>query len=431
MLAGESIGSGITAAVVQRREATRRHLEGAMGIAVVFGLLAGAAVFAAAPAVEPLFGQDIVDLTQLGALFFPLAAVPATSAGILQRQLRFGRIAAIELGGVLAGIAVSIALAVSGMDAEALVLGVLASQAVAALAFVVSAPPPPPRRRPAESAELLAFGVPNAAAAAASVGARNVDYAVLAARAPAAAVGFYWRAYQLGVEVPRRFGSSILGQLALPLYARAEDSAHRLQMRARMVQLHTLLMVPPLLLLIVLAPLLVPALFGERWEPAVTPTQLLAGVGIIGTALAGTGPLLSAIGKPRALLHWNLGNVAVVGVAVYLAAPHGLTAVCVAVLGVRLLRYFGAYALLFHRLAGVPFAEAWRDPGPALVAGGAMAGVLAALQALALSEVPAGAEVVIVASLAAPLYLGALRLVFPGAYADLVSGVRRLLGRRG
>ena len=428
MLAGETIGSGVTAALVQRRDATRAHLESGMALSLAFGLITGTAIYLGAPLSEPLFGEEIVDLAQLGSLYFPLVAVAATPAATLQRRLSFARIAAIEVGGVLAGLTISIALAAGGLDAEALVLGAVAGQALTTAALLVTAPPPRPRRNPPEMAELLRFGAPNAAAAAASVGARNVDYAVLAARAPAASVGFYWRGYQLGVEIPRRFGSSILGQLALPLYARADDAAHRLQMRARMVQLHTLLMVPPLILLIVLAPVLVPGLFGERWQPAVTPTQLLAGVGIISTALAGMGPLLSAIGRPRALLHWNVGNVVVVGAAVFLAAPHGLTAVCLAVLGVRIVRYFAAYVFLLNRLAGVRIAEAWRDPGPALVAGGAMAAGLIALQALVLAGLPPAVEVALVATVAAPLYLGALRLLFPASLVDLRSGVRRVLG---
>lgn len=427
MLAGETVGSGVTAALVQRRDATRAHLESGAALSVAFGVVAGVAIYLGAPLTEPLFGEEVVDLAQLGAAYFPLVSIAATSAAILQRRLSFARIAAIEVGGVFAGLATSIALAAGGLDAEALVLGAVAGQALSTAALLVTAPPPRPRRRTVEMAELLRFGVPNAAAAAASVGARNVDYAVLAARAPAASVGFYWRGYQLGVEIPRRFGSSILGQLALPLYARADDASHRLQMRSRMVQLHTLLMVPPLILLIVLAPVLVPALFGARWEPAVIPTQLLAGVGILSTALAGVGPLLSAIGHPRALLHWNLGNVVVVGAAVFLAAPHGLTAVCLAVLGVRIVRYFAAYVFLLNRLAGVSIAEAWRDPGPALVAGGVMAGVLIALQALVLAALPPEVEVALLAIAAAPLYLGALAVLFPGSLADLRSGVRRVL----
>jgi lipopolysaccharide exporter len=431
MLAGETVGSGVTAALVQRREAARAYLEGATAIALAFGVVAGLLVFVGAPLTEPLFGREISDLAQLGAPYFPLVALAATSAAVLQRRLSFARIALIEVGGVLSGLAVSIALAAAGLDAEALLIGALTGQALATAAMLISAPPPRPRRRRSETAELLRFGLPNAAAAAASVGARNVDYAILAARVPAATVGFYWRGYQLGVELPRRFGSSILGQLALPLYARADDGIHRLQIRARMVQLHTLLMVPPLILLIVLAPVLVPGLFGERWEPAVTPTQLLAGVGIISTALAGMGPLLSAIGRPRALLNWNLGNIVVVGAAVYLAAPHGLTTVCLAVLGVRIIRYFAAYVFLLNRLAGVPIAEAWRDPGPALVAGGAMAAGVCALQALVLAELPPAVEVVAVAVAAAPLYVGALAAVFPGALADLRNGIRRVAGRAG
>ena len=431
MLAGEAIGSGVTAALVQRRDATTAHLESGMALSVGFGVGAGAAVYLGAPLTEPLFGEDVVDLAQLGSPYFPLVAVAATSAAVLQRRLLFPRIAVIEVGGVLAGLALSIALAAGGLDAEALVLGAVVGQALSTAALLWAAPPPRPRRRATEMTDLLRFGAPNAAAAAASVGARNVDYAVLAARAPAASVGFYWRGYQLAVEIPRRFGSSILGQLALPLYARADDAAHRLQMRARIVQLHTLLMVPPLILLIVLAPVLVPILFGERWEPAVTPTQLLAGVGIISTALAGMGPLLSAIGHPQALLHWNIGNVVVVGAAVFLAAPHGLTAVCLAVLGVRIVRYFAAYVFLLNRLAGVSIAEAWRDPGPALVAGGAMAAGVIALQALVLGALPPAVEVALVAVAAVPLYLGALAVLFPGSLADLRGGVQRLLGSRG
>ena len=121
----------------------------------------------------------------------------------------------------------------------------------------------------------------------------------------------------------------------------------------------------------------------------------------------------------------------VVGAAVFLAAPHGLTAVCLAVLGVRIVRYFAAYVFLLNRLAGVSIAEAWRDPGPALVAGGAMAAGVIALQALVLAALTPAVEVALVAVAAVPLYLGALAVLFPGSLADLRGGVRRLLGSRG
>lgn len=431
MLAGETVGSGITAALVQRPDATAEHLRSASAIAFWSGLLAGLAVLALAPLAGELFGDPIVELVRIAAAYLPLVALAATSAAILQRRLRFALLAAVEAGGVLIGVAASIALAAAGLEGEALVLGAVAGQAAATLALLLAAPPPAPFAAPlAQSRELLRFGLPNAAAAAASVGARNVDYAVLAARAPAASVGFYWRGYQLAVEVPRRFGSGVLGQLALPLYSRASDAEHRLAMRSRIAKLHALIVVPMLLLLVMLAPLLVPGLFGERWEPAVVPTQILAGVGVLGTALAGMGPLISALGRPGALLRWNLVNIAVVGLAVYLAAPHGLTAVCLAVLGVRIARFFAAYAFMLRPHAGVPLEELWLDLGPALLASALMAGAVGLAQQAGLAAAPVAVELACVAVLAPAAYLGALRVLFPGSLGVLGSGLRRLAGGR-
>jgi lipopolysaccharide exporter len=428
LLAGEAAGNGITASLVRLPVARTEHFESGTLIALAAGFGIGAGVVAMTPLVAPLFGDEVARLLRLGAPFVPLAAAAAASIAILQRRLAFKRIAILETAGVLAGLGASIALAVAGMDADALVLGAVVGQALMTVALLAAASPPLPALRRPEARELLRFGAPSAAAAIASVGARNVDYAVLAARASAAQVGFYWRGYQLGVELPRRFGGSILGQLALPLYAQAEDHAHRLDLRARIVRLHTLVAFPALALLIVLAPVLVPALFGERWEPAVAPTQILAGVGMLGAVESGAGGLLSALGHPRVLLGWNLTTLVVVGIAVYLAAPHGLTAVCLAVLGTRLVRQAAMYGLL-SRYAAVPAARLWRDPAPALTATAAMAVVVVALQAAGLGSLPPAAEVSLLAVIAPLSYAGALRIAFPDALADLTGAVRRLARR--
>ena len=50
-------------------------------------------------------------------------------------------------------------------------------------------------------------------------------------------------------------------------------------LRRRMVRLLTMTIFPLLVGLVVLAPVVVPWLFGPDWVPAVLPTQLLAGAG--------------------------------------------------------------------------------------------------------------------------------------------------------
>jgi lipopolysaccharide exporter len=429
MLAGDIIASGITAALVQRPTLSHAHVESGAFLALTSGAIAALAVFSLVPVADQIFGSETAELFRLASPYFLVVAAAAVSRGLLQRDLGFARLGVIEAIGILAGSAASVALAVAGLDAQALVLGTLAGQALATCLLLLAAPPPRPRRHPSELRDLTSFGAPNAVAAAASVGSRNVDFAVLAARAPAASVGFYWRGYQLGVSLTRQL-VGILGQLALPLYSRAESSEHRLHMRYRIVRLHTLLVIPVLALLILLAPLLVPAVFGDRWEPAVLPTQILAVVGMINTAQGGLGPLMVAVGRPRALMTWNLVNIAAIGTAVYIAGPHGLETVCLAVLGVRLARYAAAYVFLLNRFVGVPVREMWLDPMPAAVASGLMIAAVAGLQALVLDSLPPVIEIAAAVALAVPAYLMALRVVFPHAFRDLLQALSRLLKRR-
>ena len=426
MLAGDVIGSGITATLVQRHTLTHAHVESASFLALISGTIAVFVVFALVPLAGELFGSETAELFGLAAPYVLVVAAAAVSRALLQRELSFARLAVIEAVGILAGSAASIAMAVAGLDAEALVLGTLAGQVLATSLFLRAAPPPRPRRHRPELRDLTSFGVPNALAAAASVGSRNVDFAVLAARVPAATVGFYWRGYQLGVSLSKQL-IGVIGQLALPLYARAESAEHRRFLRSRIVRLYTLLILPVLALLILLAPLLVPAVFGERWEPAVLPTQILAVVGMINAMQGGLGPMIVAVGHPRALFTWNLVNIVSIGAAVYIAAPHGLEPVCLAVLGVRLVRYAAAYVFLLNRLAGVPIRRMWIDPMPAAVGSGFMCAAVVGLQALVLKTIAPVAEVAAALALAPAAYILALRVLFPDALTDLLQALRRLL----
>jgi O-antigen/teichoic acid export membrane protein len=426
MLAGALGGDGLGAALVQRGELRRAHQESAMFLALAAGAAAALLTLACIPLADALFGGAVADLLPLAATFFPVTAVAAVSQSVLERRLDFRRVAAIDAAAALAGAAAAVGLAVAGLDASALLLGALAGQvALAALLLAAVRPPRPwPHRR--ELREIVSFGLPNMAAGAASIGAQNVDYAVLAARASPATVGFYWRGFRLGVDGQRKL-SGVLMRIALPLYARSESADDRRALRARIVRLQTLLLFPLLAGLILLAPVLVPALFGERWTPAVVPTQLLAVAGMVSAAQTGIGPLVAAVGRPDALLRWNLTNICALSVVVYLAAPEGLTAVCVAVVGLRLVRFWAAHEFLLRRLVGIPVSRMWRDSGPALVAAAIALAAASGVQALVLDSLPEWLEVPLAACLLGAAYALALRVIFPSCLAQLLAVLRRLL----
>ena len=98
--------------------------------------------------------------------------------------------------------------------------------------------------------------------------------------------------------------------------------------------MHATVVVPLLALLIVVAPVLVPWLFGDPWRGAVVPTQILAVAGMIAAVLTGYPQVMLAVGRPRVLLQFNLVVLGVYVGVVAATVDRGLTTLCVGVVGV-------------------------------------------------------------------------------------------------
>jgi len=419
---------GLTAPLVQRRTVDEAHLRVAVLLSLTLGLgLAAIVALVGEPALKPVFGDRIAELIPLTAPFFVLAGLSAVPQARLERALGFRRLGLIYVARMVAGSLASVALAVAGVDAAALVLGPLVGVALATVLLLFASPVVRPAWHRAEAREITRFGFPSLASGLASIGAQHIDYAVVAARLPAASVGLYWRAYTLGVDYQGKL-SGILVQIGLPLYARAADLATRQAMRERIVRLQTLLLFPLLGALILLAPVAVPLIFGEQWEDAVEPTQILAVAGMMAAIQAGTGPLLLAVGRPGVLLRWNLTKIVGLGLVVYFVAPEGLVALAAAVTIFNVARSLIGQQILLSRYAGIDVRGLFIVCLPALAGTAALLllgwGVLAALRAVG---APDGVSCTAGAAVGVLAYIATLALGFPAALAELRDVRTRLL----
>ena len=279
--------------------------------------------------------------------------------------------------------------------------------------------------------EIASFGVPAGLASMAMVGYGNIDYLILGARLNPAQVGFYYRAYTLGVQYEAKI-SDIIQRVAFPVYSRTEDAEHMRAVRSRIVRINAVMIYPMLALFIVVAPELVPWVFGERWEPAVLPAQILAVAGMARMINNGTPALLLAAGRPRALLSFNLCRLAALGAAVFVAVPYGLIAVCIAVSSFQVITTVASYWLMLPRLVGITLRRLTLDVAPALVSSAVMLAVaFPAVGVLTATDLSRPVIVLLVSAVAAPVYLLVLRLAAPAAWADVLLLARRVLPRLG
>ncbi len=421
---------GLTAPLVQRRAVDEAHLRVSVFLSLALGVLLTAVVALAGEAVtEPIFGSGIAELVPLTAPFFLVAGVAAVPQAVLERALAFRRLSFVYATRMIVTAAASVAIAAAGVGSESLILGPLVGVVVAAVLLLRAAGFTRPAWHRAEARDILRFGLPSLGSEITSIGSQQIDYAVVAARLPAASVGLYWRAYTLGVDYQGKL-SGILVQIGLPLYSRAPDLETRRAMRERIVRLQTLLLFPLLGGLILLAPVMIPLIFGSQWDDAVEPTQILAIAGMMAAIQAGTGPLLMAVGKPGVLLRWNLSKIVILGALVYVVAPHGLVSLAVAVTAFNVVRSLIGQQILLRRYAGIDVRALWIACVPAIAATALMLGVgwlvLQGGEALSLSE---GVACLAAATVGAGVYLLALAVVFPSAMTELREVADRLLPR--
>ena len=365
---------GLGSALVQRKEIDQTHVEAAMLASLVTGGLLSLATFVlAGPVGGKLFGHASAELLRLISPVFLLAGLGAVSRGLLWRHLDFRRVSLIEMASLALGAVSAVTMALAGLDAEAIVLGALLATLTTAVLLLISVPPPMPRFHRQALRDVTGFGLPASAAGLTYVAVTNATIAVAAVRLSAAQVGLYWRAFQLGVVYQDKI-SGIMMRLAFPIYSRTSDLDELRRFHERATRIHAAALLPLLSLLIVLAPDLVPWVFGERWAPAAPAVQILAVAGMIAAILTGYPQILLAAGKPRALLYFNLVLLALYVATSWVAAPHGLTALAVSVVAVHAVMMVAVYGVLFRLLLKIPIKRLVTDLLPAAACSLALAG---------------------------------------------------------
>ncbi|MGY1636649.1 oligosaccharide flippase family protein [Geodermatophilus sp. SYSU D00742] len=384
---------------------TRENLRAALLSSVVAGVGLVLAAMAAAPAIASFFDRpDVTPLARLLALSLLAASLGALPESLLRRDLRFRRLTVSTVARVVVTGAVSIALATAGLGAWALAWGTVAGSLVYAVANWLLLPQRPDlaiwRATRRDLGRVLGYGLPVAGSNLLSRLIFNVDYLVIGSILGATALGYYTLAFRIPeLLVINVF--FVLSAVAFPMFSRLQGDLARMRSAYLFsVRLHSLYGICAGVGLAVVASLVVPVVFGPRWEPAVAslvPLALYAACRSIGV---GANEVYKALGRPGLALSLSVVRLAVLVPALVVGALHwGVVGVAWAQVVTSL-----AMAVLMQGRAARVLSLRWRQLGravaPALLAGAAIAAVGLPLARLPLPA-PSALAVVIVAGAAA------------------------------
>ncbi|MCO5101793.1 MAG: oligosaccharide flippase family protein [Burkholderiaceae bacterium] len=425
------VGAAPNDTLVQRRSLAPEHCNATFWIGIGVAVLAFIAIVAlAAPIADVLGGaRELAAILPLRAAVLPLMAGAAVPLALLMRAGRFKRIAAIEAAGGLSGSIVGIVAALAGAGIWSLVAMELARQAMStALALRAARWTPSLRMTRAHATDLLAFNAATWAAWGLSYADSQWPRVLIGVALGPQALGFFALAQRLEGQL----GNVLMipaYQVAMTSVARAQGDRDAVRRLADSMLRAVAVVANPLYFgILAIAPLLVPAVFGNEWLAAVAAVQILILLGVRGSMSMVQMAVIRGMGRPG----WQVASTAV-GLAVnvaltVLAVPHGLLAVCAAVVA-RSFLLWPLSAWFVRRLVGLtPRQQAAAAAGP-LFAALSMAACSFALVHWLGASLPAPAALALVIPLGALVYVVALPVFAPSAGRFVHRAILSILRR--
>jgi PST family polysaccharide transporter/lipopolysaccharide exporter len=317
---------GMTQALIQRPAAEDVHYDTVW----TFGILRGVAVAVLVALAAPWFAEflkepravEVIRVLGLSPLLQSLASVRVAD---LMRNLRFAPITILRVSASLVSALTAVLLA-SRFGVWALVAGVIVGPTVFSLFSYLIAPYRPRLRFDwTAGRSLIQFGQWIFLSGLISMAGTTILSAIISRRLGTIDLGLYFLAYKLTfalVEV----GQQIINNVAFPLYARLQDCPQDVSSVSRSILVATtILLVPPFLILIVLAPAL-PDIFGAKWAGAVLIVQIFCFAHLVGLFGDTAVPLLLGLGRPNLVSVLEVLQSSVMIIAVLtLTGPFALT----------------------------------------------------------------------------------------------------------
>ncbi len=350
---------GTGQAVIQRRSLSPSLLSSVFALNVGIGCALAVVMWASADLVADAYSvpDQLSTLLRVLALGSVLTSSTVVQRALLARSLQFRRIAVADLyGGAANGVA-AVGLAWGGFGVWALIAGHLASTAVSTLLLWAYADFRPTLKiRRAELREIAPFSLNLAAFNVSSYLLNNADALIISRVLGIEAMGYYMIAQRL-VILPLRAVSQMLGGVLLPVLARHQEDAPRLQRDfLRSCAGIVLVAFPMVAGVAIVADLLVPVVLGAQWVTAVPMVVLLTPSGFLLAPRFSVGAIYRAVGRTDWLLRMGVVTGVLRALGCLLGALHSLEGVAIGLAVANLVTFYPTFAAPF-RLIELPFSR--------------------------------------------------------------------------
>ncbi len=386
-------GWGVSEALVQARSVSRPQLDTLFWFIFGAAMLVGGLTLLAAPLLAAIFGiAEMPKYFLAVAIKQPLVGMALIPLAMMNRDLRYERIATINVCATLAAALTRLGLAVAGAGVWAIVASDAASGLFVLIGAMLARPFRPQLRfRLPAILPLLRFGTRATASNAFEQMFKNVDYLLVGWFYGASSLAVYRVAFDIAME-PAMAAGTLVNRTALPVFARVskarDDGTDGLAASLIWSLRRLVALIAPLMagLILIADPLtaLLHDRHGHSYAAAALPLKVLAAAGLLRVTSQLLYPALIGSGQPGkaarlAATTLLLLTIGILAVGFSFPARTGLIAVSAVWLGIYppLLAWGAVY---LRRRWAIPFGELARVFIVPLISVGAMSGIAEAAQ---------------------------------------------------
>ena len=323
---------GFSTAIVQCQELEPEHLDTAFWTNLSIGiLLTTTGLFGAGLFANFYHQPELTPIIRLLSLSFIINPLRRVQEALLSRQFKFKIQAVNSLFAVFASGLVGVSMALMGYGIWSLVGQQLTNEIVGVLVlWKVSDWRPGWRISQQHFQELFSFGINVMGISFLNFFNRRADDLLIGYFLGPVALGYYTVAYRL-LLVSTNLLNAITGGCALPVFSKMQTQPERMRNAFyKSVNFTGAIAIPAFIGLAVLAPEIIPVVFGQQWLPSIPVMQILAFIGILHAVFSFNGIVMMAMGKPSWKFKINILNAVSNVVSFVLVVRWGIIAVAAA-----------------------------------------------------------------------------------------------------
>jgi lipopolysaccharide exporter len=300
---------GISNAIIYRQDLTRERLSSLYWLNIFVGIILFGVIWLSIPLIVLLFDEPkLSELMPWVAFIFLITPIGQQFQALLQKELKFNLIAKIEILSSVISTTIAIFTACLGFGVFSLVWGQLANSTIKAILFSMLGWHLCRPRLYFNLSNLegfLSFGLYQMGERVINYFNTRVDQIIIGRFLGANILGLYTLAFNI-INLPSSKINPIINKVTFPLFSKMQTQHERLKFNYfKVLSLISLINFPIFFGLFVTAPVLIPTIFGEKWDSSVILVQILCGVGLLRSIGNPIGPLLMAKGRADLAFKFN------------------------------------------------------------------------------------------------------------------------------